>query len=68
MWYSKTHNVGIYRKKTEKRPKKQVFQLGGKKSSLSEGALMELGKECLQKLEGGMAVGAVKKWGVKNAK
>ena len=42
--------------------KKQIISFGGKKCSLSKEVLLELGEDCLKKLDGGMSVAVVKEW------
>ena len=57
MWYKKGNNAGIRRKFGDK---KQIISFGGKRSSFSQEGLMQLGNECLQKLDGGMVEADVK--------
>ena len=66
MWYKNANAVGIRRKKPG--DIKQIFAFGGKHSPLDKDAMMQLGFECLKKLDGGMAEADVKDWVVKMAK
>ena len=58
MWYKKHSSVGIRRKFGDE---KQIFSFGNQ-STLPKDALLELGGQCLQKLDGGMTEDAAKKW------
>ena len=42
--------------------KKQIISFGGKKCSLSKEILLDLGQDCLKKLDGGMSEAEVKEW------
>ena len=59
MWYKNSHSVGMRRKFGDK---KQVVSFGGRKSSKTKEQLMQLGVECVQKLNGGMAEAEVNTW------
>ena len=58
MWYKKYSSVGIRRKLGDG---KQIWSFGSN-SELDKDALMQLGDQCLQKLDDGMTEDAVKEW------
>ena len=65
MWYKNSSSVGIRQKFGKKQ---QAFSFGGRKSSLTKEALLELGDECVRKLNGGMSEADVKSWVKEQAK
>ena len=58
MWYKKNDSVGIRRRFGDK---KQIWSFGSQ-SALGKDALMQLGCQCLRKLDEGMAEDAVREW------
>ncbi len=59
MWYKNFFSVGIRRKFGDK---KQIWSFGGRKPGKGKDSLVQLGVECLKKLDGGMEEKNVKEW------
>ena len=59
MWYKNSESVGIKQRFGQK---KQVVSFGGKRCSLTMEEQMELGKECVKKLNEGMPEADVNAW------
>ncbi len=59
MWYKNSHTVGIRRKFDDKT---QIWSFGGKKCGKGKEELLELGVQCMKKLDGGMDEETVKEW------
>ena len=58
MWYKHSTSVGISRKFCDK---KQIWSFGSK-SAMDQDAKMQLGVECMKKLDGGMSEEDVFEW------
>ena len=63
-WYKLTSSVGM---KQKTGAKKQIWSFGGK-SGLGRDQLMQLGVECLRKLDAGESEAVVKDWVVGQCK
>ena len=61
MWYKKGEQVGIKCKFGENKGK-QVITFGGKTSAKNKEELLELGKQCVEKLNSGTSLEDVKIW------
>ena len=64
MWYKNTHSVGVRRKFDDK---KQIIYFGAR-SALTQEVLLEMGDECVKKLNGGMTEADVKAWAIEQCK